>query len=331
MPDVLSQGEIDELLKAISTGELDVTEVEQDTKEKKIRVYNFKRPNKFSKEQLRTFEMIHENYARLISTFLSGYLRSYVNVEVTSVEQLTYYEFTNSLANPTIMALSDFKPLSGTLILEINPSITFEIIDRVLGGQGKNEFKMRSFTEIELTIMENIVRKMLSLLAEPWKNVVEIYPKFEKIETNSQFAQILSPNETVALITMRLKLGEVEGFINLCIPHLTLEPIISKINMKYWFKNSGEETTEEDLRVLKQRLENAEVTLKVYLGKCMILVEDILDLQVGDVIQLDQKRNQPLEMFVDGRLKFTVKPGIKEKKIAVKVAEVLKKGEEAYE
>jgi len=329
--DVLSQNEIDDLLKAINTGEMDVSKVEEETREKKIRKYDFKRPNKFAKDQLRTLEMIHENYARLISTFLSGYLRSFVNVEVISVEQLTYYEFTNSLSNPTIMGLSSFNPLSGNLIMEVNPSITFGVIDRVLGGPGRGEYKIRNFTEIELTIMKNIIAKLFKLLTEPWNNVIEVSPKLEKLETNSQFAQIVSPNETIALITMKVRLDEKEGIVNLCIPHLTIEPIIDKISTKYWFKNSSRNATSEDINIIKSRLEAAVVPLKVFLGESEIPVEDVLGLQLGDVIQLNTKCNQPLEMYVDNKIKFMVKPGMKKKKLAVKVVEIVRKGEEAYE
>jgi flagellar motor switch protein FliM len=331
MPDVLTQSEIDELLKALSTGELDVQEVAQDTEEKKIRLYDFKRPNKFAKDQLRTLEMIHENYARLVSTFLSGYLRTFVTIDLISVEQLTYYEFINSLSSPTIMAISDFNPLSGNLILEINRSITYTIIDRVLGGYGKGESKARNFTEIELTIMRNILDKMLKLLTEPWKNVIDISPELSKIETNAQFVQIMSPNETIALITMKAKIGGSEGVVNLCIPHLSIEPIINKITTKYWFTSNNAKTSEEDAVVLERRIENAAVMLRVLLGECEITVGEFIELQKGDVILLDRKCEDLLDMYVDGKLTFRVKPGMKKNKLAVKIAEVLRKGDEIHE
>ena len=199
MPDVLTQSEIDDLLKALSTGELDVREVVQDTAERKVKLYDFKRPNKFAKDQLRTLEMIHENYARLVSTFLSGYLRSYVTVDLVTVEQLTYYEFTNSLSNPTIIALCDAIPLSGSIIFEISASLTYAIIDRILGGNGKSFIKVRNFTEIEESIMWNLLDKMVGLLVEPWRNVIEINPGVAKVETNSQFIQIMSPTRLLLL------------------------------------------------------------------------------------------------------------------------------------
>ncbi|MBA1333864.1 MAG: Flagellar motor switch protein FliM [Firmicutes bacterium] len=331
MPDVLTQSEIDELLKAISTGDLDVREVVQDTTEKKIRVYDFKRPNKFAKDQLRTLEMIHENYARLVSTFLSGYLRTFVTVDLISVEQLTYYEFTNSLSNPTIMAISEFRPLSGNIVVEVNYSITYPIIDRILGGIGKGEAKPRNFTEIELTIMRNMLEKMLNLLIEPWKNVIDITPVLSKLETNAQFVQIMSPNETIALITMRVKIGDYEGMMNLCIPHLSIEPIINKITTKYWFTSSNNRVSELDTTVLERRIENASVMLRVVLGECEITVEEFSELRVGDVLLLDKKCDEPLDMYVDNRATYRVKPGVKRNKLAVKVAEVIRRGDETGE
>ncbi len=331
MPDVLSQNEIDDLLKALSTGELDVREVVQDNSEKRIKPYDFKRPNKFAKDQLRTLEMIHENYARLVSTFLSGYLRNFVTVDLISVEQLTYYEFTNSLSNPTILALCEMGSLSGNMIFEINPSLTYAIIDRVLGGYGKGDMKARNFTEIEETIMRNLLEKTIGLLVEPWRNVIEISPRIVKMETNSQFIQIMSPNEIIALITMRLQVGETEGMINLAIPHLSVEPIVSKISTKYWFTSAIDNKDRGDARLLERRIENASVLLRVILGECAITVEEFSQLQVGDVLRLNKISDKPLDMYVDNNHIFGVKPGVKRNRVAVKIVDIVRKGDEYNE
>lgn len=331
MPDVLTQTEIDDLLKALSTGELNVKEVVQDTSERKVRLYDFKRPNKFAKDQLRTLEMIHENYARLVSTFLAGYLRSFVTVELVTVEQLTYYEFTNSLSNPTILALCDANPLSGSIILEISPSLTYTIIDRVLGGYGKGDMKLRNFTEIEESIMRSLMDKMVGLLVEPWRNVIEISPRVAKLETNSQFIQIMSPNEIIALITMRVKIGEAEGMINLAIPHLSVEPIVNKISTRFWFTSSGNNRGEGDAALLEKRIENASVLLKVVLGECTITVEEFCNLQPGDVLRLSRACEGPLDMYVDNKLVFGAKPGLSKNKVAVKIVDIVRKGDEEYE
>lgn len=331
MPDVLTQTEIDDLLKALSTGELDVREVAQDERERRVRLYDFKRPDKFAKDHLRTLEMIHENYARLVSTLLSGYLRSYVIVELVSVEQLTYYEFTNSLSNPTLLALCDASPLSGNIILEISPSLTYFIIDRVLGGYGKGDMKVRNFTEIEESIMRNLLDKVVGLLSEPWKNVIDMSPKVKKLETNSQFIQIMSPNEIIALITMRIKIGDTEGMLNLAIPHFSVEPIVNKISTRFWFTASGNNREAGNAALLERRIEKASVVLRVVLGECSITVDEFSQLQEGDVLRLNRKCEEPLNMYADDRPLFGVKPGLKKNNVAVKIVDIARRGDEENE
>jgi flagellar motor switch protein FliM len=198
MGEVLSQSEIDELFKALNTGELDVNEIQETNTHKVVKTYDFARPSKFSKEQIRTLEIIFENYARLVSTYLSGYLRTLVSVEVVNSEAITYSEFANALINPVILAIVDFSPLNGAIIMELSPNMGYAIIDRVLGGAGQPIEKIREFTEIEKVILEKLFVQLINLLEEPWENVITLTPLLEKIETNSQVVQILSPNEIVA-------------------------------------------------------------------------------------------------------------------------------------
>lgn len=176
MPDVLSQNEIDELLAALSTGEVDVSEIEEEKKEKKVRKYDFSRPDKFAKDQLRTLEIIHENFSRLLNNFLSGYLRTYIEVDVISVQSLIYTEFSNSISNPAILGIVDFAPFDGQIIIDISADIANAMIERVLGGTGKSNTsskESRSLTEIEMTLLRNILIKFINLLKEPWGNIVE--------------------------------------------------------------------------------------------------------------------------------------------------------------
>lgn len=328
MSDVLSQGEIDALLQALSTGEVDVTEIKDESKEKKIKKYDFRRPDKFAKDQLRTLQIIHENYSRLLNTFLSGYLRSLINIDVLTVEQLTYYEFSNSISNPAVLGIVDFIPLSGQIIVDIAPDIAFVMIDRILGGKGKSVDETRSFTEIEITLLKKMMKQMVKLLREPWENVLKIDPSLEKIETNSQFAQIVSPNETIALITLNIKVGDVEGMINICIPHMVIEPILTNLSTKFWFATLNKERTLEDEKMLSSRVEKTKVVIRAVLGKTNIAVCDFIDLQVGDVIQLDTLTSEDVKIFVGDQFKFTGKPGVRKKKIALQISNVLKKGDE---
>jgi flagellar motor switch protein FliM len=328
MGDILSQNEIDELLRALNTGEIDVQQMQSTTQEKKIKSHDFRRPSKFAKDHLKTLHIIHENYSRLVTNFLSGYLRTLVQVDVISVEPLSYYEFSNSISNPVVLAIVDFTPLTGSIIFEIAPNIAFALIDRILGGKGTSMERVRGFTEIELAIIERIIIQILNLMRDPWENVIPIRPRLEKIETNAQFAQIISPNEIVALVTLSAKVGEVEGMINLCIPHMVVEPIVSKLSTKFWFSIIEKETTEETKHNIENKIELTQVPVKAVLGKTTLSVNDLIEIQPGDVILLDTNINGDLEILVGDILKFYAKPGVKKNKVAVKVTEVVKREDE---
>lgn len=328
MGDILSQNEIDDLLKALNTGEIDVQQMQTTTQERKIKNHDFRRPSKFAKDHLKTLHIINENYARLVTNFLSGYLRTLVQVEVISVEPLSYYEFNNSISNPVILAVVDFTPLAGSIILEMAPNIAFALIDRILGGKGTSLERIRGFTEVELAIIERIIIQILNLMREPWENVISIRPRLEKIETNAQFAQIISPNEIVALVTLSARVGEVEGMINICIPHMVVEPIVSKLSTKFWFSTVEKEITKETLKSIETKIENTKVPVKALLGKTTITVNDFLELQQGDVISLDSHVIGDLDILIGDLLKFKAKPGVKKNKVSVKITEVLRREEE---
>jgi flagellar motor switch protein FliM len=328
LSDVLSQSEIDALIQALSSGEVDAKEITAETQEAKVKKYDFRRPDKFAKEQLRTLQIIHENFSRLLNTFLSGYLRSLVQVEVLSVEQLSNHEFTNSISNPAILGIIDFSPLDGQIILDIAADVAFVIIDRILGGSGKAVEEKRSFTEIEISLIRKLIKQIIKLFKEPWENVVEINPRLEKIETNSQFAQIVSPSETIALITLNIQIGDVEGMVNLCIPHLVIEPILSKLNTRLWFNSVNKERTVEDEEIITQRVEKTTVSVRAVLGDTHITVSEFLDLQIGDVIQLDTFIKEDVKIFVGDQLKYSGKPGTKKKKMAIQIEGIVEKGDE---
>ncbi len=331
MSDILSQNEIDALLNALNTGEVDVEDIKEDKVESKAKKYDFKSPKKLAKDQLKTLQIIHEDFSRTLNTFLSGYLRTYVQTEVLSVEELSYYEFSNSIVNPAILAIIDFYPLNGQIIIDISSVIAFTLIDRILGGQGKEIQESRSFTEIEITLIKNFLRQLATLMIDPWENVIELEPKLDKVETNSQFAQIVSPNETTALITLNLKIGEVEGFLNICIPHIVIEPILPKLSTKFWFSNISKQATEVDKHVIEKRLINSSVNVNVELGYTYITVKEFLKLQLGDVIVLNNSADKELEIKVGNKCKYFGVPGTVKNRVAVKIARVEGKGDELYE
>ncbi|MDR1639575.1 MAG: flagellar motor switch protein FliM [Clostridiales bacterium] len=316
--DVLSQSEIDRLLKQLEeadSGAFNVTPPDPKTAAKR---YDFKMPSKFSKEQLRTLEIIFDNYARLVSSFLSAYLRTTINLDVAAATQTNYREFSNSMFNPVILAFVNLNPLKGSIVLEISPAIGYAIIDRILGGPGFGLKKMRDFSEIEKVLLERVVSQMLLYLVEPWENVAQFKPRLEKIETNPQFAQVVPPTEIVALVTLTAKIGVVEGFMNFCLPNMTLSPVVERLNTKYWFE-SPEDKEEAWQQKVEDRLENAMVPVSAVIGTARITVSDFISLQVGDIIPLDSHISQDMVVLIGDLRKFKGKPGLSKGRYAVRI------------
>jgi flagellar motor switch protein FliM len=326
--DVLSQAEIDALLSALSTGEVDADEIQEEQRQRKVKVYDFRRPDKFSKDQIRTLYMLHENFARLLNTYLSAQLRAMVQVNVASVDQLTYEEFVRSLPNPSVISVLEMSPLKGNAILEINPSIIFAIIDRLFGGSGQVVAKPRALTDIEENIIRRILGRTLDTLAEAWKQVVPLKPVVEVIETNPMFSQIVPPNDMVVLITLQAKVGQGEGFINLCIPYLVLEPIMSKLSTTYWVAGNTRGSASEHIQSLQRRVEKIRVPLIAEMGKTSVNVQELLDLRKGDVLHLDKRITDDMQIMIGSHKKFLCKPGTIGSKLAVQITSVVREGEE---
>ena len=323
MGDVLSQNEIDALLNALSSGELDVDEI-KDNGEKQVKDYDFARPSKFSKEHLRTLEIIFEHYGRLLSTNLPVYLRKNVQIEVMNSEAVTYQEFSNALSNPVLLGIVNFAPLQGSIIIEMATNLGYAIVDRMLGGKGEALEKPREYSEIELLILERIFVVCVNLLNEPWQNVVEIHPRLERIETNSQYAQIISPSEMIAIITINVKIGDVEGLMNICLPYITVEDVIDKLNTKYWYANMQQYDETDYADAIEVLIRKAQIPLKAVLGSSTISVSDFSMLQVGDIIRLDRKAEEELDVYVGNIRKFTALPGASGDNYAVRVTEVIR-------
>lgn len=324
MTEILSQDEIDALLTAISTGEVDTDDIEKGTTQKKVKIYDFRRPDKFSKDQIRTIQMMHETFARLTTTSLSAQLRTLISVHVASVDQLTYEEFIRSIPNPTTLAIVNMDPLKGSSVLEIDPSITFTIIDRLFGGSGESTKLNRELTEIELSVMEGIIVRILGNLRESWANVIDLRPRLGNIETNPQFAQIVPPNDMVVLVTLETKVGEVEGMTNFCIPYITIEPIISKLSAQYWYSSIRKGATTENMNVIKSRLDIVSVPLTAELGSVDISIKDLLALKQGDAVKLkDTKTTSEMVVKIGNRDKFTCRPGVIGSKMAVQVTGII--------
>ena len=326
MGEVLSQQEIDNLLAALSTGELDANDI-QDKEEKQVKDYDFKRPVKFSKEHLRTLEIIFEHYGRLLATNLQVYLRKNVQVTVNSSETVTFSEFSNALSSPVILSIVNFAPLPGNILMELSLNIGYVIIDRMLGGQGTALERTKDFSEIEMAILEKILVVCMQLLREPWKNVVEINPVLDRIETNPQFAQIIAPSDMIAIITLNIKIGEVEGMMNVCLPYFPLEDIMDNLNTKFWYSTIHEASDEDYEEHLESLVKRVSVPIRALLGTSSISVNDFMNLQLGDIIRLDSEINGDLTVYVGNIKKFTAVPGSSKEKYAVQVTSVLEEEE----
>ncbi len=323
MADVLSQDEIDNLLKQLSSGELDVDEM-QDEPAQKVVDYDFARPAKFSKEHLRTLEIIFEHFGRLVSTNLPAYLRKNVQMEVVNSEAVTFSEFSNALSNPVLLGIVDFAPLKGNIVMELASNIGYAIVDRVLGGVGEPLEKIRDYTEIELGILERIFNICVNLLREPWQNVVEIEPRLERIETNSQFAQIISPSEMIAIVTINMTVGDVMGLMNICLPFMTLEDVMDKLNTKYWYSTMQEVDDEQYNDVIEAAISKAQIPIRAVLGESAISVIDFVNLQIGDIIKIDRQYEDELDVYVGNMLKFKALPGSASENYAIKVTKIMR-------
>lgn len=324
--EVLSQSEIDALLSALSSGEMDANQLKQEESERKVRVYDFKRALRFSKDQIRSISRINENYSRLLTTYFSAQLRTYVHISVASVDQIPYEEFIRSVPTMTVLNIFSMSPLDGRIIFEINPNIAYAMLDRILGGKGTSLNKIDNLTEIESTLMTNLFERSLDNLREAWSSVADIDPVLEEFEVNPQFLQLVSPNETVVVVSLNTTIGESSGMINICIPHVVLEPIMPRLSVHYWMQTETQKDRKpEEYKNLSDNLKATVLDLNVLLGETKISVHDFLHLAKGDVLHLDQSIHDPLPLQSEGETLFNVQPGHNKNKVAVQILEEIKK------
>lgn len=331
MSEILSQSEIDELLSALSSGQV-VPEQVIDTREKQqVKKYDFRSPKKFSKDLTTTIEMIHDSYARIISGFLTAQVRTNVQVKVAIVDQVSYEEFIKSISSPTILTTYRMPPLSGTLLLETSPQFVFQLLDIMFGGPGNTAFKTREFTEIEKSVIRNITEKLVENLKLAWEDILDVEPEFIDIETNPALNQTMAPNEPVAIVTLSVKINGIQTYINFCIPYMAIEKVMDKIMVRYRFSGSEQDDTGVLRQRIEKRLKGVPLTLTTVLGNTSISVKSFLDLQMGDVIQLNRKVSDPLDVLVEDKVHYRALPGTFNKKMAVQVAEIIDKDVEEYE
>lgn len=329
--DVLSQNEIDALLAALSSGEMDAEELKKEESTKKVRSYDFKRAVRFSKDHIRSLTRVHENYARYLTTYFSAQLRTFVQISVVSVDQLPYDEFIRSVPKMTILNVFEAEPLEGRMVLEVHPNVAYAMLDRLLGGVGTSPAKINNLTEIETDVMERIFSRTFESFQEAWKSVVDLTPQLVTLETNPQFLQLVSPNETIALISMSTKIGETTGMINLCIPHVVLEPIMPRLSVHHWFVSQKKNRAPEEIEMLQLRVNKAMLPIVAELGNSSITVQELLNLSIGDVITLNKATTEGLQIKIGGKLKYIGNPGAIKGKMAIQISEIVTEGVEENE
>lgn len=294
MSDVLSQNQIDDLLNSLQSGDVTVNELEEQGTEKKVRPYDFKIPKKFTKEQLKTISIIYENYSRLLSSYLSGELRSYCKVEVVTIEEQRYFEYSNAMSENILNGVMGMDPLDGTAMITLSQSIAFAIVDRLLGGPGESYEADRDYTDIEIRLLKRVAKVMTKLVGDAWENVYPLKPTFERLDNNSRQDQLVSPNETVVIIMLDVEIRDVVGSISFCMPYVILEPVLEHLNTRYWFteKRESPENVRENKKHLLQNVRQIPIEMKALLGTTQISLRDAMELRVGDVIQLDQTTDE---------------------------------------
>lgn len=297
-------------------------------RERKVQTYDFKKALRFSQDQIRTLTRIHENYARLLTSYLSTLLRTYVQISVASVEQYTYEEFVRNVQKKSILGVFKAPPLTGRLLIEFPPDITYIMLDRMLGGQGTSKTVMNDLTEIEMSVIERVFINALASFQEAWSSVIKLTPELKEIEVNPQFLTTSSPNETVILVSLQTKIGNVDGMINICLPHVVLEQVLPKLSARHWLANQKKEIESHEAVALELKVQSTKLDVRAVLGKSSIDISDFLNLKPGDVIRLDESYMDPITVLVDEKQKFFAQPGVSKGRIAIQITDIQSEGEE---
>jgi flagellar motor switch protein FliM len=332
LADVLDQSEVDALLAAVESGS-----VKQDAPPQyggaqrtpvDVQVYDFKRPERVSKDQMRALEALHEGFGRNFGAALSGYLRTIIEVSVAHIEQLTYSEFIHSLPNPTCFNLLKAEQLDGQLCLEISPLIIYPIIDRLLGGSNADLFiPQRPLTQIEQRLVQRITDRATHHLSEAWSNLTPMTFSVQDFESNPQLVQIVPPNETVVVVGFELKMGNRAGTMSLCIPYNVIEPIMGVLAAQNWFSYQRKGGQEDHVRKLTKNIHHSPVEMRAFLAQTTITLNDLLALQVGDIITTSKESCKDVAVQVEGKNKFFGQLGKYRDKRAIRVTRICQQNE----
>lgn len=324
MADILSQEEIDALLEVVEDDSTEDKEIDTSDilNKKQVTLYDFKRPNRVSKEQLRAFRGIHDKMARNLSSQISAIMRSIVEIQLHSVDQMTYGEFLMSLPSPTSFNIFSMRPLDGNGVLEINPSIAFPMIDRLLGGNGEPYEVNREFSDIELSLIDTILRYVISTLKEAWSSVTDIYPAVDAKESSPSVIQIVAQNEIVIMVVMEITIGHSSGMMNICYPVISLESVLSRLASRDLMlsETNSKKSRNKELQVL---IGGALVNVSAMLGSARLSLEEVLELRVGDTIRLDRVADDTIIVNIDERDKYIAEIGLQRYRKTIKIKDII--------
>jgi flagellar motor switch protein FliM len=339
--DILSQDEIDALLASVGASvgggpsspssssssspvSIPSSQQEKPKEERKVSLYDFRRPDRVSKDQMRVLQNLHEGFSRVLSTTLTSYLRTLVEVELVSVDQLTYSEFVMSVTNPSCIYVFQMEPLSGSAIFELNPTLVFFMIDRLFGGPGKAMQYNRELTDIERSVMNKIVERLLMDLKEAWEYLGIFHPKIESYENNPQFVQIAPASETVILISFELRSRHTSGLMSMCLPYMFLEPVMSNLTAENWISSSKANPV-ESRKVVEREMASTPIEVKATVGKVVVKLSQMLRLQEGDVIVLEKPADSDLVLKVGGKPTFLCRQGQVRNRKCVQITGVIER------
>lgn len=325
MPEILSQSQIDELLSSLLVGKAGSEDAVSESGGKKVKEYDFKTPKKLTKEQMKTLLGIHENFARYLASYFSGILRTYCQITLDSIEELPYYEYNNALPDSVIVGVIDLKPVEGAVLVDISNPVTFALLERMLGGTGNNIDISREFTEIEVALMTKVLNQITSFTKEAWASVIPVEARLQQVETNARLIQSMPMEEIVIIAILNVSIWDVKGTISFCIPCINLEGLIEQLN-KNKMVSKRQIDAEQEIQLKQAMMDHVKKSLlevRFMLGKTSLTVQEIANLQVGDVIRLDRAIDSDVKVSVGGKTWFHGVPGTKKNRRAVKIKKVL--------
>lgn len=324
MADVLSQNEIDNLLSGMSRGMVQVEDVVgRDLTRREATSYDFRRPSRLSKNQIRTFQSVHENFAEAFGYYLVSKLQTVVSINVNSVDQLFYSEFILSVSNPSCLYVFDIEGTDGSGILEISPQLAFATVERLLGGGTDAPKKSRAITVIEQAVVRGIIERSLVDLGNAWRSLGDVNFRFSRLETEADFVQIAPGSEIVLAVTLDVNISSNSYMMNLCFPTFALEEIIAQLNRRQLTAGvksaRDKEKSRENEELVRKHIATTHLPAIAELGRSIITVKDVMDLKVGDILKLNTKISQEIQLSIGGKRKFAVRPGSVNGKKAVRI------------